>query len=195
MREVLVNNPISKIEEAMIARVQAAIKAGAFGYDIPVVESYGGQVDENVPHLLKTRGRAVWVTYAGEKASEDAKEAEADFVIIAYVRDNACEKSSRTRGANQMISDIKRLFIKQRLGLNIAPLEFVEVVPLTNAVLEKYYTTIYAIRFRTVYAEEPSGQENYDKLDEFLRVGSKWMVCDHQSELNFNVRSKTHYDE
>lgn len=195
MTGVFANNPISVIEEAIISRIREAVKAGAFGYDIPVIESYGGQVDENVPHLIKSRGRACWVTYAGEKALEDAKEAEADFVIIAYVRDNVCEKSSRYKGANQMISDIKRLLIRQRLGLNITPLEFVEVVPLTNAVLEKYYTTIYALRFRTVYREDPAADDGDGKLSEFLRVGSRWTIGNQQSDLNFNVRSKTHYDE
>lgn len=187
--DIFANNPISLIETAIIERIKQALNSGALPYQIPVVESYGGEVDENLPHLIKSRGRALWVTYAGEKASEDYKEAEADFVIIVYVRDNQAEKASRQRGANQMISDIKRLFIRQRLGLNITPLEFVEVVPLTNAVFEKYYTTVYAIRFRTIYREQ-ANQESYDNLSEFLRVGSKWTVASQQSDLNFNVRSK-----
>ncbi len=192
------SNPILDIEQAIIKQIKSATDSGALGYKIPVIDSYCGEGDDNIPHLLKTCSPAVWVTFGGETGASDKygkRSTEVFFNVIVYVRNNTSEKASREgsknfTGAYQLLCDIQRLLIKQTLNLPIAPLEFVETKVITNAVLEKFYTTIYGLRFKTVYSLNAWQQAEYDKLDEFLEVGSDWNNQDNHSTLNFNVRSE-----
>ncbi len=192
------SNPILDIEQAIIKHIKAASESGALNYKLPMVDSYSGEGDDNIPHLLKTRTPAVWVAYGGETAATDKfgkRSSEAVFNVIVYVRNNKSEKASRTGsqtspGAYQILCDLQRLLFKQTFGLPISPFEFVETKTITNAVLEKYYTTIYGLRFKTVYTLSAWQQDAYDDLDEFLQVGSDWNNHGNHSTLNFNVRSK-----
>lgn len=49
--------PQSVIENTMTEIIRTASKSGALGYNIPVVDSYGGQVDDDPEVLVKTAVR------------------------------------------------------------------------------------------------------------------------------------------
>lgn len=49
--------PQSVIESKMTEIIRAASQSGALGYKIPVVDSYGGQVDDDPEVLVKTAVR------------------------------------------------------------------------------------------------------------------------------------------
>ena len=184
-------NPILTIEKAIIDRLQKAVNSGVLGYKIPVIASYSGEGDDDIPHLLKTRSPAVWVAYSGEDATDNSKDVNAYFSLIVYVRNNKSENAAREgslnhAGAYQLINDIKKLLIKQDLGLPIEPFTFIEAKPIINARLEKYYTTMFGLRFKTLYTQPASGKP-YSKLDDFLRVKGKWTIGQAQHEVSFNV--------
>lgn len=106
-------NPILTIEKAIIDRLQKAVNSGVLGYKIPVIASYSGEGDDDIPHLLKTRSPAVWVAYSGEEAKHEiSKSVYAYFSLIVYVRNNKSENAAREgslnhAGAYQLINDIK----------------------------------------------------------------------------------------
>ncbi len=185
-------NPILIIEKAIIDRLQKAVNSGVLGYKIPVIASYSGEGDDDIPHLLKTRSPAVWVAYSGEEAKHEiSKSVYAYFSLIVYVRNNKSENAAREgslnhAGAYQLINDIKKLLIKQDLGLPIEPFTFIEAKPIINARLEKYYTTMFGLRFKTLYTQSASNKP-YAALDDFLRVKGDWTVGQAQHEVSFNV--------
>lgn len=189
------NNPILLIEKAIINRLEQAVNNGSLGYDIPVIAAYSGEGDNDIPHLIKTRSPAVWVVYSGEDSKDgSSKEVTAYFSLIIYVRNNKSETAAREgslnhAGAYQLINDIKQLFIKQDLGLPIEPLAFIEAKPIINAKLEKYYTTMFGLRFKTGYVQ-PSSDKPYKELSEFLRVKGDWTIGQTQHEVSFNVRTQ-----
>lgn len=188
-------NPILTIEKAIIDRLQKAVNGGVLGYKIPVIASYSGEGDDDIPHLLKTRSPAVWVAYSGEEAAAGSrKDVNAYFSLIVYVRNNKSENAAREgslnhAGAYQLINDIKRLLIEQDLGLPIEPFSFIEAKPIINARLEKYYTTMFGLRFKTLYTQPVSGKP-YSKLDDFLRVKGTWTIGQTQHEVLFNVNKE-----
>lgn len=188
-------NPILTIEKAIIDRLQKAVNSGVLGYKIPVIASYSGEGDDDIPHLLKTRSPAVWVTYSGEEAADgSSKDVNAYFSLIVYVRNNKSENAAREgslnhAGAYQLINDIKKLLIKQDLGLPIEPFTFIEAKPIINARLEKYYTTMFGLRFKTLYTQPASGKP-YSELNDFLRVKGNWTIGQTENEISFNVNPK-----
>ena len=188
-------NPILTIEKAIIDRLQKAVYSGVLGYKIPVIASYSGEGDDDIPHLLKTRSPAVWVAYSGEEAAAGSrKDVNAYFSLIVYVRNNKSENAAREgslnhAGAYQLINDIKRLLIEQDLGLPIEPFSFIEAKPIINARLEKYYTTMFGLRFKTLYTQPVSGKP-YSKLDDFLRVKGTWTIGQTENEISFNVNKE-----
>ena len=188
-------NPILTIEKAIIDRLQKAVNSGVLGYKIPVIASYSGEGDDDIPHLLKTRSPAVWVAYSGEEAAAGSrKDVNAYFSLIVYVRNNKSENAAREgslnhAGAYQLINDIKRLLIEQDLGLPIEPFSFIEAKPTINARLEKYYTTMFGLRFKTLYTQPVSGKP-YSKLDDFLRVKGTWTIGQTENEISFNVNKE-----
>ncbi len=188
-------NPILTIEKAIIDRLQKAVNSGVLGYKIPVIASYSGEGDDDIPHLLKTRSPAVWVAYSGEEAAAGSrKDVNAYFSLIVYVRNNKSENAAREgslnhAGAYQLINDIKRLLIEQDLGLPIEPFSFIEAKPIINARLEKYYTTMFGLRFKTLYTQPVSGKP-YSKLDDFLRVKGTWTIGQTENEISFNVNKE-----
>lgn len=188
-------NPILTIEKAIIERLQKAVNSGVLGYKIPVIASYSGEGDDDIPHLLKTRSPAVWVAYSGEDAADgSSKDVNAYFSLIVYVRNNKSENAAREgslnhAGAYQLINDIKKLLIKQDLGLPIEPFSFIEAKPIINARLEKYYTTMFGLRFKTLYTQPASGKP-YSKLDDFLRVKGAWTIEQASHEVSFNVNKE-----
>ena len=72
---------IGELEDAMIARIVAA-RAG-LPYALPTVESYGGQLDDDVQSTFQLP--AVFVTFGGEKLlkllGERSREMEVEFVV------------------------------------------------------------------------------------------------------------------
>lgn len=188
-------NPILSIEKAIIARLQKAVDDGLLGYKIPVIASYAGEGDDDIPHLIKTRSPAVWVTYSGEEASQiGSKDVNAYFTLIIYVRNNRSENAAREgslnhAGAYQLISDLKKLLIKQDLGLPIEPFAFIEAKPIINARLEKYYTTMFGLRFKTLYTQ-PAPNKPYAELSDFLRVKGNWVIGQNEQEILFNVNKE-----
>lgn len=185
-------NPILIIEKAIIEHIRNVVSQGVFGYNIPVIASYAGEGDEDIPHLLKTRSPAVWVAYSGEDGQTDnSKDVNAYFSLIIYVRNNRSENAGREgslnhAGAYQLINDLKKLLIKQDLGLPIEPFSFIEAKPIINARLEKYYTTMFGLRFKTLYTQPAAGKP-YQKLDDFLRIKSDWTIGQAESELSFEI--------
>lgn len=190
-------NPISIIEQAIINQLQQASSNDLLGYKIEKIASYGGEIDDDVSILIKNSSPAVWVTFVGENDPQ-TKLGRPDcalvFSIIVYVRNLQHEHSSRLGnkqkvGAYQIITDIKKLLIKQDFGLAIQPLDFVSTKPIYNGKLRDNYTSIFGLTFKTRYMLE-AAQKPFESLDDFLRLNSIWTINTEQSEFNINLRKQ-----
>ncbi len=193
--------PQSVIESKMTEIIRAASQSGALGYKIPVVDSYGGQVDDDPEVLVKNSSPAVWVTYVGDSdpgRKLNRPDCALTYLIIVYVRNVRNEKASRFGGSKQagayrILNDIKRMFIDQDFGLPIKPFEFVSTRPIYSGRLKGHFTSIYGITFKTRSFLSVLQKKAAD-LDDFLRLFSTWTIGTEKSEFNFNVRSKNNHE-
>lgn len=192
-------DPISAIELSIINHIEQASKNQLLGYKLPLVASYGGEIeDDNIPSLIRNASPAVWVTNAGENNLDGAVRHptfELIFGIVVFCRDSQNESASRFGtlrgvGVYRIINDLKKLLNQQTLGLNISPLEYVSAAPIYKGKLKSHHTTIYGLKFKTTYQHRGLSDKPFSSLDEFLRLNSFWTIGQAPSTLDINIRSQ-----
>lgn len=126
---------IRDIEDAMLGRIRDAVAPGvqAFGYTIPTVDAYAGQLTEEALARWAPQLPAVFVTYAGEgnavgDLSGEVWQHPATIWIYCCARSLRREQVAGSGdvtmvGSYQLAADMRRLFIGRRLGLAIMPIQ------------------------------------------------------------------------
>lgn len=118
------------LEDAIIARLQAASDSGQLGYRLAQVASYGGEFDDEAFFTQFRKFPAVWVTVGGAKAkSIGAKKTllQPTLAVLVGTRNVRGERQTRhgtldEPGSYQLLEDVRRLLAGQTFDLAIAPL-------------------------------------------------------------------------
>lgn len=152
---------IAEIENAIIARLQAAGEAGVLGYRFRTLESY----PENFDLYLKEKIRgdrpypAAWVVFGGWRDPVDAGsclQAEAAFGVVVAATNLRNETAQRHGagvgevGSYQLMMDVARLIHGQDLGLDIGAMRLGQCQSIrpTATILEKKLS-VFALQFTT----------------------------------------------
>lgn len=185
---------IGQIEDAIIARIQAASSAiPGLGYKLSVA-SYGGQLDDNLGEVVRALP-AVWVTYAGGpkpiKANTSGTKLKtgATFAVMCGSRNVRGERATRQGltvggvvkevGAYQILEDVSRILKHQDLNLPITRLVPGATRTLFNTKLNNLGMAVFAREFHTMYIEaDPVDTTSVD----FLKLGMNFY-----SQLNHSV--------
>lgn len=130
---------IRDIEDAMLGRIRDAVapELQAFGYPVPTVDAYMGQLTEEALARRAPQLPAVFVTYAGEGQAIGGLDGEwwqhpATMWVYCCARSLRREQVAASGdvtmvGSLQLIADMRRLFIGRRLGLMISPISPLDV--------------------------------------------------------------------
>lgn len=168
---------IGVIEQAIIDKITAANgSAGALGYQIRKIGSYGNELDDNIRSLVK-QFPAAWVTFGGEgKPRQRGGKVwihEPVFAVIVAAKNRRNEEAAR-RGADgkpgsyQIAEDIRGLLAGQDLGIAIDPLAPGRIRSLVNRAMQGGSASIYAIEFHTAYeSEQAAATENIGSFETF----------------------------
>lgn len=160
---------IAEIEDAIIARIQAAASATpGFGYKLKEVSSYGGELDDDLAVVVRSFP-AVWVTFAGCGKSRPASTQKnkwitpATFVTMFGSRNVRGERATRHGvkvanvvkevGVYQMIQDISLLLINHDLGLAVDYLKPGAIRTLFNTRLRGNGMAVFAREWHTEFVE------------------------------------------
>ncbi len=171
----------AQIEDAVIARVQAAVASGSLGYALAEVASYGGQFDDEVFWTQVRRFPAVWTTVAGEKVQRlTAKKylCEPTLSVMAGTRNVRGERQTRhgtvsSPGSYQILDDVRQLLAGQDFDLAIKPLSPGAVRTLYNTHLGAEAVSVLVIEFSTQYVfTVPEEAEDTD----WLRLGLNYYL-------------------
>lgn len=154
---------IGAIEQAIVDRIAAANgSAGALGYEIRKIASYGNELDDNIKSLVKQFPAAL-VTFAGEgKPRQRGGRVwihEPVFAVVIGAKNRRNEEAAR-RGADgkpgsyQIAEDIRGLLAGQNLGLAIDTLTPGRIRPVLNRAMQGASASIYAVELHTAYESE-----------------------------------------
>jgi phage gp37-like protein len=186
---------IDLVEDAIIARIQAAAAATpGLGYKIPVVESYGGELDGGPDELATVIRKfpAVWVTFAGCRASTKMTtsggkwKTPATFVTMCGSRNVRGERATRHGltvggvikevGAYQMIKDVSFLLAGNDLGLGITRLKPGAIRTLFNTRLKGQGLAVYAREWHCELIETQPREQIDPTSGDFLKVGISYYL-------------------
>jgi phage gp37-like protein len=160
---------ISVIEDAIIARIKAVASASpGLGYQLPTVESYGGELDDDLAAVVR-KFPAVWVTFAGSGKSRPSSTARnkwitpATFVVMVGARNVRGERATRQGlkvdgvlkevGVYQMLHDVGLLLINNDLGLPVGNLKPGATRTLFNTKLNGQAMAVFAREWHTEFIE------------------------------------------
>lgn len=183
---------ISQIEDAIIARIQAAASANpGLGYKLHEIASYGGELDDDLSQVVR-RFPAVWVTFAGSGKSKPVSTARnkwltpVTFVVMVAARNVRGERATRQGvtvggvlqevGVYQMLKDISLLLVNSDLGLPIGYLKPGATRTLYNTKLNGQALAVFAREWHTEFIEEQP-RAPIDPTDPmFLKMGISYYL-------------------
>lgn len=183
---------IDQIEDAIIARIKAAASATpGLGYRLATVESYGGELDDDLAAVVR-KFPAVWVTFAGSGKSKPVATARnkwitpATFAVMVGARNVRGERATRQGmkvggvlkevGVYQMLQDISLLLINNDLGLPISHLKPGATRTLYNTKLNGQALAVFAREWHTEFIEAQP-RETIDPSDPmWLKLGINYYL-------------------
>jgi phage gp37-like protein len=147
------------IEDAIIARIKAAQTAGALGYRLAHIDSYGGEFDDETFWTNFRSFPAVWVTIGGEtveRMGRRARRATVRGAVMVGTRSARGERFARhgvtgEPGSYQILDDVRQLV--SRFGL-VAECETIEpgrVTTLYNTRVGSNGLSVLALEISTRY--------------------------------------------
>ena len=167
---------IGAIEEAMVARIQAASDAGDLGYTLPTVTSYGNELDDDIHEVVK-RFPAVWFVFRREprptKTGGGEYLHEPVFAAVVGARNRRNEEAARRGsagkpGSYQIAEDVRGLLAGQDLDLDIAAIEPGAVNSIWNAKVRGDNLSLYMVELHTRYvSNEPAAASGLDDFETF----------------------------
>lgn len=162
-------DPITAIEEAMIARLQAGL-----GRMVTEVTSYAGELDDDLPTVIR-RFPAAWVTFGGVSktepygASKDKFKATGQFVVMVGARNlrggSAARQGRDGIGTHQLVMAVRRLLNQQDLGLEIAHLKPGKVRTLYNTRIDGTALQVFTCEFDTAWIESALSNNTWPAPD------------------------------
>lgn len=161
---------IAEIEDAIIARIQAAASVvPGLGYQIGEVKSYGGELDDDLAKVVRSFP-AVWVTFVGSGKPKPVATARnkwltpVTFAVMVAARNIRGERATRQGvtvggvlqevGVYQMLKDTSLLLINSDLGLPIGYLKPGATRTLYNTKLNGQALAVFAREWHTEFVEE-----------------------------------------
>ena len=175
---------VSQVENAMVA----ALKAAATAFRIDTIESYGGQLDDDLLEWVR-RLPALWVVFGG--AAKPTRVAthrrkwryQGTFTVFAAQRNLAGNKALRQGDANNpglyaLMQIAHQALLARDLALPISPFEPGEVRLVTSFVANRDAVMAYALNWHTEWVVEaaepdlvPPGELHTLGLQYFLQPG------------------------
>lgn len=170
------------IEDAIMAAVKSASDAGALGYRLAEIASYGGEFDEETFFTQVRKFPAVWVTIGGTKHKQISARKTQYFPKIAVMVGTRNVRGERTTrrgtvtepGSYQILDDVMRLLSGQSFGLAVAPLRPGPTRTLFNTRLGKEARSVLAIEFDTDFIFTQDDRES--DLPDLDRIGLHYLV-------------------
>jgi len=171
---------IGAIENAIIAKIQAASDASALGYRFKTVESFGQTITPDNLRRSTQSFPAALVVFAGEPRPTDGPGGKTRhspmFTIFLCQKNRRGDGSSRSGkdgkvGTYQMIEDVRGLLSEQTLGLAIDPIKPGAV----RSVMQDDGPSIYALELHVGYDANPRLADSAT-LDDFATLNADWDV-------------------
>lgn len=150
------------IEDAIIARVQAAQTAGTLGYRFAHIGSYGGEFDDNTFWTTFRAFPAVWVTIGGEtveRLGRRARRATVRGAVMVGTRSARGERFARRGvqgepGSYQILDDVRQLVTGFGLVAECEAFEPGRVTTLYNTRVGRDGLSVLALEISTRYEFE-----------------------------------------
>ena len=188
------------IEDAIIARLQAASDSNALGYRLAEIASYGGEFDDETFFTQVRKFPAIWVTVGGAKPKPISARKTLYTLTIAVMvgtRNVRGERQTRhgavnTPGSYQLLDDVRRLLSGQAFGLAIAPLRTGADRTLFNTKLGSQARSVLAAEFATDYTFTVDDQDG--DLPDLERIGLHYLLKpgDDAEDSSDSITLRTH---
>lgn len=161
------------IEDAIIARVQAAQDANTLGYRLAHIGSYGGEFDDDTFWTQFRSFPAVWVTIGGEtveRLGRRARRATVRGAVMVGTRSARGERYARRGvqgepGSYQILDDVRQLVTGFGLVAECEAIEPGRVTTLYNTRVGRDGLSVLALEISTRYDFEVSESADGDKPD------------------------------
>lgn len=172
---------IGAIEQAIVERIMGASTAGALGYPLATVASYGGELDDLA--MAVRAFPAVWVAFAGERRAEvlggGEFRHEGIFTLFIGTRSRRGDRAARhgvegEPGSLQILEDVRAILLGDQLGLAIEPFAPVQV----RSVSQTAQASIYACDLMTRWVSGSAAGFDDDAAD-FLRFHADYDIPPH----------------
>lgn len=126
---------IGELEDAIVARIQAAQAAALWPYKLLTVETYGGQIDESTQSTFRFPAVFVAFTRMKKLGALGARDRQVAVHLVLYVAARNPRNERATRhgdqhepGSFQIAEDLIALLENQRLGMPMMqPLSHTEI--------------------------------------------------------------------
>lgn len=157
---------LAEIEDAIINHIKTTAGAAGFGYKLPTVESYGGELDDDIAQVVR-KFPAVWVAFAGSGrplamgTHKDKWLVPCTFAVMAGARNVRGERSTRHGlkvgaqivevGVYQMLEDVRLMLLGQDFGLAIDRLTPGATKTLYNTKLNGQSMAVFAQEWHTKF--------------------------------------------
>lgn len=169
------------IEDAIIARVQAAQTAGTLGYRLAHIGSYGGEFDDDTFWNQFRAFPAVWVTIGGEtveRLGRRARRATVRGAVMVGARSARGERFARRGvqgepGSYQILDDVRQLVTGFGLVAECEAFEPGRVTTLYNTRVGRDGLSVLALEISTRYDFDVPESDADDAL-EISRIAMKY---------------------
>lgn len=174
---------ISEIENGIVGRISEANEENVLGYTLLKVDSYAGELNDNMRELLHGLPATLVMFGGADKIKTFSGNSRiqwlAKFNVLCAARSLRNEKTSRFGsggevGSYQITSDVIALLSGQTLGLEIDPIIPQRVVPVFNNRRDRDLISVYSVELATTFCSE-LGKPAAD-LDDFTTFHSNWDV-------------------
>lgn len=186
---------ITAIEQAIIEHITLAAKAPALGYRLPEVESYAGELDDDLVQAVR-RFPAVWVAFGGAAEPKPYGTSKTKWLVsctfVVMVGARNIQRSSASRlgnvnepGAYQISDHVQQMLLMQDFGLEITPLQPKSVRLLMNARLGNEPVAVLAQEWGTQYLlQAPIGS---DGVIGKINPAENWPIAQPPDWLKLNL--------
>ncbi|MDB5432425.1 MAG: Mu-like prophage FluMu protein gp37 [Caulobacter sp.] len=175
---------IGEIENAMLARLQAASDSDALGYRFKKLASLPIDFDERLAEYVKDFP-AAWSVFSGatlvESYSSGAAKVEGSFAIVVAATNLRNEAQARHGGAAgeigsyQLVSDAAGLLLGQELGLDIEAVAFRAITTLySGKMIGERRASVLALEMTVRFLISPAAGAG--DLNDFTTFHADWDV-------------------
>lgn len=181
---------IADIENAILARLEAAGGDAALGYRFRTLESYPEDFDARLKEVVVSDAAfpAAWVVFGGWRnptAETSSVQAPAVFMLVVAAQNLRNERATRHGvvaangrkevGAYQLMMDAARLLHGQHLGLDIQPLQLGPCRSVRATLPKERQLSMFALEFSTLIPIDLTGFP-VREIGDFSTFNAEWDV-------------------